>query len=158
MNKRLLFIELGIFIIVVIILISLGAIKKNNTTNANSSDETNNKTEVINAEKIQVFMFHSTQRCVTCIAIGKLANETVQEYFSSELTNGKIEFQEINIDLPENKELAQKFQASGSSLFINPIYNNQDHISQDTNIWRLTSNPNQFKSYLKSKLEKYSFN
>lgn len=155
MNKRLLLIEVGIFLIIAALFISWGMIKNNGSVIRSTSQA---KSEIIAVDKIQVFMFHSTQRCSTCRAIGKLSGEAVNEYFAAEVAAGKIEFREINIDLPENKELAQKFQASGSSLFINPIYNNQDHISQDTNIWRLTSNPNQFKSYLKSKLEKYSFN
>jgi thiol-disulfide isomerase/thioredoxin len=105
------------------------------------------------ADKVQVFLFHATQRCPTCIAIGKLAGETVYEYFQPELKDGKIEFREINIDLPENRGLAQKFQASGSSLFINAIYNSQDNISQDTRVWRLTQDEAQFKSYLKVKIK-----
>ncbi|PIT95231.1 hypothetical protein COT98_00640 [Candidatus Falkowbacteria bacterium CG10_big_fil_rev_8_21_14_0_10_39_9] len=106
------------------------------------------------ADKVQVFNFHSTQRCTTCIAIGKLSGETVEEYYQRELRDGKIEVREINIDLPENKELAEKFQASGSALKINAIYDGQDHITEDTAVWRLTSNPEQFKSYLKNKIDK----
>ncbi|NCN25216.1 hypothetical protein COT94_03965 [Candidatus Falkowbacteria bacterium CG10_big_fil_rev_8_21_14_0_10_37_14] len=102
--------------------------------------------------KVQVFLFHSTQRCSTCIAIGRLAGETIYEYYQPELRDGKIEFREVNIDLPENKALAQKFQASGSALFINKIINGQDDINEDTTVWRLTSNPDQFKSYLKNKI------
>ena len=104
------------------------------------------------ADKVEVFLFHATQRCATCIAIGKLSEETVYEYFQPELRDGKIEFREINIDLPENKELAQKFQASGSALFINAVYNGQDNISEDTKVWRLTQDEAQFKSYLKDKI------
>ena len=106
----------------------------------------------IRADKVQVFLFHATQRCTTCIAIGKLTGATVDEYFQNELQSGKIEFREINIDLPENKELAQKFQTSGSALFINAIYDGQDHISEDATVWRLTTNETQFKSYLKDKI------
>ncbi len=104
------------------------------------------------AEKVQVFLFHSTQRCVTCIAIGKLARETVDEYFKSELLDDKIEYREINIDSPENKLLAQKFQASGSSLFLNAIYDGKDQIFEDFNVWRLTHDETKFKNYLKGKL------
>lgn len=105
------------------------------------------------ADKVQVFLFHSTQRCVTCIAIGKLARETVDEYFKSELLDDKIEFREIDIDLSENKLLAQKFQASGSSLFINAIYDGRDHISEDINVWVLTQDKIKFKSYLKDRID-----
>lgn len=105
------------------------------------------------AEKIQVFLFHATQRCSSCIAIGKFAKETVEQKFPEELKSGKIEFREINIDLPENKELATKFKATGSSLFINPIFDGQDHIKDDTRVWQLVSNEQGFISYLSDKIK-----
>lgn len=104
------------------------------------------------AEKIQVFLFHATQRCITCVNIGKYAKETVEQKFPEELKSGKIEFREINIDLPENKELATKFKVTGSALFINPIIEGKDNIKEDTQVWRLTSNEQSFISYLSDKL------
>ncbi len=106
------------------------------------------------AEKIQVFLFHSTQRCPSCIAIGKFAKETVEQNFAPELKSGKIEFKEINIDLPENEALASKFQATGSALFINPIIDGKDNIEEDTRVWRLVSNEQEFISYLTDKIKK----
>ena len=122
-------------------------------TTVKPTESDNTVTNKIQADKVQVFLFHATQRCTTCIAIGRLAGATVNEYFQNELQSGKIEFREINIDLPENKELAQKFQASGSALFINVIYDGQDHISEDATVWRLATNETQFKSYLKDKID-----
>ena len=104
------------------------------------------------ASKVQVFLFHATQRCTTCTAIGRLAGETVNERFSDELKTGKIEFREVNVDLPENRDLARKFGASGSSLFLNAITNGEDNIAEDTRVWRLTSDPTAFKAYLEDKL------
>lgn len=104
------------------------------------------------AEKIQVYLFHPTQRCITCITIGKYVKETLEQKFSAELLSGKIEFREINIDLPENKELATKFKAAGSSLFINPIVDGKDDIQVDTQVWKLTSNRQAFVSYLSNKI------
>jgi disulfide oxidoreductase YuzD len=105
------------------------------------------------ADKVQVFVFHATQRCISCIKIGKFAKETIDESFQQELKDGKIEFREINIDLPENRSLTQKFQASGSALFINAIRNGQDDINEDVQVWRLVQNEAQFKSYLKGRLD-----
>jgi len=106
------------------------------------------------AEIVQVYLFHSTLRCSTCIAIGSLAGETVNEFFQPELQAGKIEFREINIDLPENKELAAKFQASGSALYVNAIVGGRDNIVQDTAVWRLTQDEVKFKSYLRGEINK----
>ena len=105
------------------------------------------------AEKIQVFLFHSTQRCSSCIAIGKFAKETVEQNFPEEFKSGKIEFKEINIDLPENEALASKFQATGSALFINPIVDGKDNIEEDTQVWRLVSDEGAFVNYLSGKLK-----
>ena len=119
-------------------------------------DRTNDTENVGNAEmiadKLQVYYFHRTQRCYSCLTIGKYIKETIEDNFADEIKNGSIDFQEINVELPENREVAKKFQASGSALFINAIRNNQDDISQDTNVWRLVANENQFKSYLENKL------
>lgn len=121
--------------------------QKNKTTGNQS------KKEKQSADKVEVFLFHATQRCISCITIGKYAGETVSEFFQPELRDGKIEFREINTDLPENKELAQKFQASGSSLFINAISNGKDNIAEDAKVWRLISSEAEFKSYLKDKID-----
>ena len=110
--------------------------------------------EVKPAEKIQVYLFHATSRCYSCITAGKYAKETVEQKFPEELKSGKIEFKEINVDLPENKEVATKFKASGTSLFINSIIDGQDNIKEDTQVWRLISNEQGFISYLSDKLNK----
>ena len=149
--KKYLFLSL---ILGVFVLTLSGCSSEQKTTYSDNdiSSKTAYVKNVIIPDKIEVYLFHATQRCTTCIAIGKLAGETVAEYFQPELRDGKIEFKEINIDLPENKVLAQKFQASGSALFINAVYEGSDHITEDATVWRLTGNEVQFKSYLKDKL------
>lgn len=149
MNKKVLIFPLlilGVFIFT-------GCSLNNNKPQSSGTNEIKVSETQVKADKVQVFTFHATQRCATCIAIGKLSGEVVEEYYQRELRDSKIEVREINIDLPENKELAAKFQASGSSLKINAIYGGEDHITEDTAVWRLTSNPVQYKSYLKNKID-----
>jgi hypothetical protein len=104
------------------------------------------------ADKIEIFLFHTTQRCASCINIGKFAKQTIDNNFNEELSSGRIFFREINIDLPENYQLAEKFQASGSSLFINTIRDGKDYIEQDLKVWRLVGNEGEFESYFKEKI------
>lgn len=152
-NKKII---IGIITLILLGMVMIIAKNNNQQPNLNVTNKTANKTQEQNAkkpaDKLEVLLFYSTQRCISCITIGKFASETINEYFQSELRDGKIKFREINIDLPENKDLAHKFQASGSSLFINAITDGKDNINQDTNVWRLISNENQFKNYLKDKL------
>ncbi|MFH1823031.1 MAG: nitrophenyl compound nitroreductase subunit ArsF family protein [Patescibacteria group bacterium] len=128
--------------------------KKVQTTNT-SNQKTNgypiSSAETV-ADKLEVYYFHRTQRCYSCLTIGKYVKETIEDNFAEEIQNGTIDFQEINVELPENREVAEKFKASGSSLFINAVKNNQDDIGQDVNVWRLVTDENKFKSYLRDRL------
>ncbi len=113
------------------------------------------KEEKITAEKIEVFHFHATQQCWSCITIADFTQKTLTNRYPNELENGRIVYRSIDIDLPENKEVAQKYNATGSALFINLIYDGKDHISEDVAVWRLVNSETQFTKYLGDKLEKY---
>lgn len=105
------------------------------------------------ADKIQIFYFHRSQRCNTCKSIGRLSGEVINERFANDLDRGMIEFREVNVELLENKELAKKFQATGPSLYINVIKNGHDDIKQDFNVWRLINNETAYKDYLENKIK-----
>ena len=76
--------------------------------------------------KIEVIDFHSTNRCFTCNAIEANTKYTLDTYFASELESGKITFQIINVDDEVNQDIAENFEASGTSLFLNVIINNNE--------------------------------
>ena len=155
MNKKIIIIIVGIIIVGATLFVITKNNKPTETQNQNNqATENQNREEKQKAEKVEVFVFHSTHRCASCVTMGKYAGETINEYFQPELRNGKIEFREINVDLPENKELANKFKAAGSSLFINAISDGKDNITEDIKVWQLIFNEAQFKGYLKDKLNK----
>ena len=104
--------------------------------------------------KIEEFVFHATQRCISCINIGKYTKATIEEKFPQELKSGKITFKEINIDLTENQKLAKDYGVSGSSLYITTTKEGQISNEEDTTVWRLVTNEAQIKSYLEAKLRK----
>lgn len=105
------------------------------------------------SEKIEVFVFHATQRCISCINIGKYAKAVIEEKFPAELKSGKITFREVNIDLPENYKMAQDYKVSGSALYINAIKDGKENHEEDTTVWRLVVNETQMKTYFESKLK-----
>ncbi|MFH1412468.1 MAG: nitrophenyl compound nitroreductase subunit ArsF family protein [bacterium] len=107
------------------------------------------------ADRLEVYYFHRTARCYSCKTIGQYVREIIEEKYEIQTNSGIIDFREINVDLAENKQLVKKYQASGSSLFINRIINDQDNIEQDANVWRLLKDETKFKSYLESKINSY---
>lgn len=136
---------------------SSGKSRETTVTATGSSVAGNTSTapmSVTPADKIEVVNFFGTQRCVSCLAVGNLTKKTLEERFAPELESGKIVFKEINGELPENKDIVIKYQARGSSLFVNAIRGEQDNIVEDVTVWRLVNSEEQFVSYLETKLNK----
>jgi len=159
MTKKTIIIIGGIIIVAVSFLIF------GNNKNSAETQGTNNQTvksqedlpmsiAKISAEKIEVVHFHATQQCWSCITVGEYALKTIKEKFPEEYKNGTIVFRDINGELPENKDIVIKYQARGSSLFVNAITGGKDNIEEDTTVWRLVSNESQFISYFQNKLNK----
>jgi len=105
------------------------------------------------ADKIEVVHFHATQQCWSCTTVGEFALKTIKERFPDEYQSGAIVFKDINGELPENNVIVTKYQASGSSLFVNAIIGDRDAIKEDTTVWRLVSNEQQFMDYFETKLK-----
>jgi len=105
------------------------------------------------SEKIEVFVFHATRRCISCINIGKFTKAVIEEKFPEAVKSGKIVFKTINIDLLENFKTAQDYGVSGSALYINAIKDGKDNHEEDTTVWRLVTNEAQMKTYFEAKLK-----
>ncbi len=104
--------------------------------------------------KIEVLDFHSTNRCMTCNAIEANTKYTLDTYFSKELAADKITFQVINIDKKENEKIAEKFEASGTSLILNVIKNGKETQINLTDFAFMNGNDQEvFSKELKSKIE-----
>lgn len=106
-------------------------------------------------EKLEVYYFHRTSRCYSCKTIGRYVRETMEQKYGKQIKGGTIDFRELNVELPENMEIARKYQASGSALYINKIMDGKDNIEQDADVWRLLGNEAQFKSHLENKINSY---
>jgi len=138
------------FIIIAIILFSVFIIPKYFTGNVSASGAQISG----DIEKIEVYHFHGTNQCSSCIAVGKLAEETINTYFSNELKSGKLVFGHINGDLPENSELVKKYGATGSSLWIGVYYKNGEFSKEENvNVWYKISNKEDYMNYLKGVIE-----
>ena len=99
-----------------LLLFAFNAIACSNAqSNNNSSSDDSTK-----IKSLEVYYFHGTRRCVTCIAVGEVSSELVKSKYGND---PNVKFIEINIDEPRNEELVEKFQVSGSGLY---VYNGKD--------------------------------
>ncbi len=89
-------------------------------SNAQSSNNMTSYKKSENTKTVEVYYFHRTRRCATCIAVGDVSRKLVEEKYGK---NANVKYIEINIDEPGNEELVEKFQVSGSGLY---VYNGKD--------------------------------
>ena len=132
-----------------IILISCGngAKGKTETTTANS--------EATQIDRVEVLYFHGAQRCITCRAIEANTKALLDSLYSKEIASGKIVYKIIDISKKENEQIADKYEVTWSSLFVNGWKNGKENINNMTEFSFANAKgyPDKFKDGIKNKID-----
>lgn len=123
------------------------------TSNVSDNQISSQYQSKIQPDKIEIILFHATNRCYSCNTMEAFMKKTLEENFKDEYKNGEITFQEINWELPENRDIVIKYNAQWLSVFVNTITDWKDNIQEESTAWRLISDENQFKEYMTKKLK-----
>lgn len=126
----------------------------NQISDAKTEELAIQKTDESDVQKIEVFHFHGINQCYSCKTVGAYAEETIETYFSDDLKSGKITFDHINAELPENREITIKYGATGSSLWIG-VYGSDGNFSKEENVrvWYKINDKLDYMNYLKQVIE-----
>ena len=119
-----------------------------------SSTSLTNPINSFSVERVEVYHFHGHNQCTSCIAVGDLAEKTVNANFKDELATGRLVFAHINVELPENRALAEKYGVTGSSLWIGVYDGNGFHKNEDVRVWSLIGNKDAYMTYLSGIISK----
>jgi len=117
----------NLFFIALVLLFSACGSDTNTNTNSATSESNAASAKATTADtdlaknKVEVIDFYGTHRCVTCKAIESSAKYTVDTYFADEQKKGLVVFKIVNVDEEENYDMAEKFEATGTALFLNVI-------------------------------------
>ena len=155
MNKKHIYIGVGILGIVLLMLIVPGYFSEENPKTGKQINSGNGVKDK-GIEKIEIIHFFGTNQCYACKTMGEYAKETVETYFSEELDSGIIEFKQLNGDMQKNRAKVNEYGATGSSLWIGIYYNNDDKTFEKKEIvevWYKLRNKQEFMNYLKQVIE-----
>ena len=130
-------------------MILLSGCRSSLTTGENSTPETPSAP----ADKVEVVYFHRPQRCSGCVYAETGTRYTLENYFASELAEGKIIFKVINLGDEANTAIVERYGAYTSSLFINSITDGTDRIEEVKEIWFVLSKDSKFVAIVKNKIE-----
>ena len=70
---------------------------------------------------LDIYYFHRTQRCQTCLSIEENTKSTLEQYFADELKEGTIKFHVIDYEGNENKELIEKYDVDAPALYLTKV-------------------------------------
>ena len=134
-------------LIAAILLISCGNSTEKKTKTAS--------TDVKQADRIEVLYFHGAQRCVTCKAIEANTKALLDSLYSNEIASGKIVYKIIDISQKENEKVADKYEVTWSSLFVNRWKNGTEEVNNMTEFGfaNAKNDPDSFKNGIKSKID-----
>lgn len=68
--------------------------------------------------KLNVYYFHATIRCATCIAVEQITEKVLNENFKNEIDNKIINFKVFNIEDKENQTITLKYKISYATLLL----------------------------------------
>ncbi len=110
-------------------------------------------TSTVTAPKVEVYYFHATMRCPTCLAVEEQTRKTLEENFAGELKDGTIQLKVLNFEEKENKELAEKFEIGWSSLILyQPGSKKIMNLTEDA-FANARTNPGDFRKELQGKIK-----
>ena len=134
-------------LIAAILLISCGNSTEKRTETAS--------TDVKQADRIEVLYFHGAQRCVTCKAIEVNTKALLDSLYSNEIADGKIVYKIIDISQKENEKVADKYEVTWSSLFVNRWKNGTEEVNNMTEFGfaNAKNDPDSFKNGIKNKID-----
>ena len=138
-------------IISIAILFSMNACNSKSAKNDNKTESSTVITNNADANKIQVYYFHGSIRCHTCVSVDEDTHEYLKEMYTEEFNNDKISFHSIDIDKIEREDLIKKYEIYGQTLLLTKgdrVINETDDAFQ-----YVTTNPEKWKQILKTKMD-----
>jgi len=120
-----------------------------------NASATGEKAPAAAVNRVDVIYFHVNQRCVTCLCFEQHVNKVIDAYFQDALNSGKLTYQVLNVQKPENAAITKKYQAVGSQLFVNAIIKGIDNIQDIQSIWnwRCANDPKGFELKVKNVIQ-----
>lgn len=121
-----------------------------------AATQTESQTESPKNDFVEVLYFHGAQRCPTCQAIEQCAREVVEAEFADELKSGKVVFKVVDISTSEGESLADRYEVTWSSLFVNDWKGGKETKNDLTDFafGNARSNPDEFKTELADTIRK----
>lgn len=123
---------------------------ENETTGSKSAKSAKTaKAEKKASPKAAVYYFHGGMRCSNCIKFEKYTDETMRTTFADAIKEGKVAWNVVDWDKPENKHFIQDYQLMTKAVVVVKMKNGKPADFKNlTDIWQLVGNKDGFQKYI----------
>ncbi len=120
---------------------------------ADANPVVNNQTNDTNDAQFIVYYFHGDVRCATCHKLESYAKETLDTYFADALAEGKIRWQTVNVERPQNSHFIKDYQLVTKSVVISKIRQGEQVNWQNLDrIWQEVGDEQGYIDYMRDSI------
>ncbi|MBE0646865.1 MAG: hypothetical protein IH596_03680 [Bacteroidales bacterium] len=101
--------------------------------------------------QVDLYYFHFSRRCATCLNVEKVTKESVESLFPDQVKQGEITFQSINLDEDEGEAIGKKNNIEGQTLIV--ICGEKRVDLTDKGFLYANGNPEKLKAEIKKAVE-----
>jgi len=120
-----------------------------------SSEETTAATPAVEsagrgkAGRVIAYYFHNASRCPTCLKIERTAREAMEETFTKDFASGKLVWQSLDMEKPENEHFVYDYELAAPSLVLVAMEGESEvEWKRLDETWTLISDKEEFVAYV----------
>ena len=107
-------------------------------------------------QKVVAYYFHGRVRCVSCVKIETLSRKAVTDGFPKDLTKGRLEFRDVNVEEPGNRHFIEDYRLTSQSLVIVEYRDGrQVRWKNLEKVWTLLHSEKEFVPYVQEGVSSY---
>ena len=100
---------------------------------------------------VEVYYFHMTTRCATCLTIEAEARKNIEMLYTDQVKTGKISFTALNLEEATGKSTGERLGVNSQTLLI--VKGNQKINITNEGFLYAVSQPQKFTEVMKSKID-----
>jgi hypothetical protein len=117
----------------------------------NGKPEKKQPVAAVSGNDVEVYYFHNTIRCTTCLTIEAEARKNIELLYPEMYKEGKISFTSLNLEEATGKTMSEKLGVSGQTLLIVSA-NQKINITTDGFLYAVVK-PDKFREVIKGKID-----
>ncbi len=107
-------------------------------------------------EKVTVYYFHQTARCMTCNRIEALTRQAVESGFADQIKAGRVEIKAVNVEEPGNRHFVDDYKlVTKSVVLVDGRKQKAGRWKNLERVWELVRNEEAFGKYVQSEVKAF---